>query len=200
MVLVSLGLLIILATVAGVAARTSYFVGRAKIASKPAALTGMSPASPPTGSLTLVKEYIYGPGGRILATEEPQGSSPVNPVPNISSLSPSTVIAGTGPITLRVNGTGFVQGVDAAHSSVINVDGSPRTTTFNTYTGCIPYLTTTLSAGDVASATVRDITVSNPSPGGGTSNKLKLTVQDTGTPGNPVPQIDSASPSSLPVG
>ena len=103
-----------------------------------------------------------------------------NPVPAITSLSPSPATAGAG-FTLTVNGSNFVS------SSVVNVNGAARTTTFVSAT----QLTATIPATDVPNAGVVDnITVFNPAPGGGTSNAVQLNLT------NPVPAITSLSPPS----
>ena len=52
------------------------------------------------------------------------GSGVTNPVPTITSLSPTGVVAGSGTFTLTVNGTGFVSG------AVVNFNGAATTTTF----------------------------------------------------------------------
>jgi len=80
-----------------------------------------------------------------------------NPQPTLSSLSPASVIAGSGAFTLTLNGTNFIP------ASVVQVNGSNRTTTFVSSTR----LTATIPASDVASASFPSISVLNPGPGGG---------------------------------
>jgi hypothetical protein len=65
-----------------------------------------------------------------------------------------------------VNGTGFVAG------SVVNWNGSPRTTTFVSSS----QLTAAITAADVAAAGTGTVTVSSPSPGGGTSSAAFLGI------------------------
>src|ERR1035438_1199136 len=66
-----------------------------------------------------------------------------NPVPFVNQpLVPTTVAPGSSGFNLTVNGTGFVSG------SVVNWNGSPRTTTFVTAS----QLTASISATDVAVA------------------------------------------------
>ena len=67
---------------------------------------------------------------------------------------------------VTVNGTGFVSG------SVVNWNGSPRSTTF--VNGA--QLTATILASDIATAGTVFLTVANPSPGGGTSNVVFFTI------------------------
>jgi len=52
------------------------------------------------------------------------GAATSNPVPEITSLSPTGVTAGSGAFTLTVNGSGFING------SVVNFNGNARTTTY----------------------------------------------------------------------
>jgi hypothetical protein len=105
-----------------------------------------------------------------------------NPVPVLTSLSPSSGLAGDAAFTLTVNGSGFIA------SSQVTFNGMARSTTFVSST----QLTAALSASDVASAGSYAVVVTNPSPGGGTSNSLSFSVV---TP-NPKPTITSLVPSS----
>ncbi|MDE2095995.1 MAG: hypothetical protein KGL39_01985 [Patescibacteria group bacterium] len=89
-----------------------------------------------------------------------------NPVPTISAISPTSTTAGGSNFTLTVTGTNFVT------NSVVNINGSPRSTTFASST----QISATILASDISSAGTSSITVTNPSPGGGTSNSLTLTV------------------------
>src|SRR6202044_3903447 len=88
--------------------------------------------------------------------------SPANPIPTLTSLSPTSVSANSGAFTLTVNGAGFVNG------SVVNWGGSPRVTTFVSAT----QLTAAILASDIPVSTFVGITVFNPAPGGGTSGQL----------------------------
>lgn len=94
-----------------------------------------------------------------------------NPAPTISSISPTSVCAGSGDFTLTVNGTNFNS------SSVVKIAGTSRTTTLVDAT----QLTAAILAADVASAGTKAITVFNPTPGGGTSGSINLNVTASGT-------------------
>jgi uncharacterized protein (TIGR03437 family) len=107
-----------------------------------------------------------------------------NPVPMITSLNPGNAIVGDPVFTLTVNGNNFVNG------STVIWNGSPRTTTFVSST----QLTASIPAGDVAVMGSPGVTVFNPTPGGGTSNKLDFIVN------NPMPGITSLSPNSAAAG
>lgn len=98
-----------------------------------------------------------------------------NPVPSISSISPSSATAAGSGFTLTVNGSNFVNG------AVVRWNGSDRTTTF-VNSG---QLTAAISAADIATVGNRTVTVFNPAPGGGTSGSLTFTV-------NPIALIPAA--------
>ena len=76
------------------------------------------------------------------------------------------------------------------NGSVVQVDGSNRTTTF----GSATQLTAAIPASDVASPGTHAITVFSPTPGGGTSTGATLTVT---APPNAVPTLTSISPTSV---
>jgi subtilase family serine protease len=104
-----------------------------------------------------------------------------NPVPAIASISPPNGMAGGAAFTLTVNGTGFVS------TSVVNFNSSPRATTFVSGT----QVTAAILATDIATTGLQSVTVTNPSPGGGTS-----TAATFASMGGPIPTITSLSPSS----
>ncbi|MBI4465363.1 MAG: CHRD domain-containing protein [Acidobacteria bacterium] len=96
------------------------------------------------------------------------GSAPSsNPVPALTSLSPATVDAGSPAQTLTINGSSFVPG------STSTLNGVPKTVTFVSETR----LTIQLTANDLATEGSFAVVVTNPPPGGGTSNTLNLSVQ-----------------------
>ena len=109
---------------------------------------------------------------------------PPNPIPAISSISPSSATAGQPGFTLIVKGSGFFS------SSVIRWNGSNRATVIVSAT----QLQTSILGSDVGSSGTAEITVSNPSPGGGASNGVTFTV------GNPVPSITAISPQNAVIG
>jgi hypothetical protein len=90
-----------------------------------------------------------------------------NPLPMINNpLVPSMAAPGSAGFTLTVNGTGFVA------ASKVNWNGSPRATTFVSSN----QLTAVISTTDLATATTARVTVTSPSPGGGTSNVAGFAV------------------------
>ncbi|MCL5256307.1 MAG: Ig-like domain-containing protein [Chloroflexi bacterium] len=107
-----------------------------------------------------------------------------NPAPVLSTIDPATAQAGDGGFTLTVTGSGFLSG------SVVRWNGADLTTTFVNST----QLTASVPAANIASAGTAEITVFNPTPGGGSSALLgffvtpsttTVTSQDVGTGSDP---------------
>jgi hypothetical protein len=90
-----------------------------------------------------------------------------NPVPFINlPVAPAAAVPGGAGFTLTVNGAGFISG------SVVNWNGSPRTTTFVS----AGQVTAEILVSDIATASTASITVTNPVPGGGISNPSPFEV------------------------
>lgn len=106
------------------------------------------------------------------ATDNPNSISLSYPTPIAGSLSPASTIEGGTSFTLTVSGSEFYP------ASVINWNGSPRTTVFVNSTT----LTTTIASADIASAGTATVTVTNPTPGGGTSASLSFTITAASAP------------------
>jgi hypothetical protein len=137
--------------------RTTTFVSSTQ-------LTAAIPASDlAVAALLSITVFTPTPGG---GTSAAVTFTVNNPVPSISSISPSTALVLGSSFTMTVDGSGFVS------SSVVQVDGSPRPTTFVSPT----QLQAQISNNDILSVGTRSITVFNPAPGGGTSNAATLTV------------------------
>jgi YVTN family beta-propeller protein len=129
---------------------------------------------------------VYGCGGGGSQSAPPP--PPVqNPVPSISSLSPSSAMAGAASQALTINGTNFLS------ISTVTYNGVAHTASFVSST----QLNITLSASDQATAGAYPVIVTNPAPGGGTSNTVNFTIT-SGT--NPIPTITGLSPSVTAVG
>ena len=92
-----------------------------------------------------------------------------NPVPAISSLSPSWAALGGAAFTLTINGSNFVS------SSQVKWNGANRTTHFVSAT----QLTAAILAADILTESPANVTVINPTPGGGTSNTATFTISTT---------------------
>ena len=107
-----------------------------------------------------------------------------NPVPQITSLSPTGVFAGTGAFTLSLTGQNF------ASLGTVTVNGSSRFTTFINSTS----IAADMLASDVAQAGTLQIAVVNPQPDGGTSNNFPFAVK------NPAPTLGTVTPTSFTAG
>ena len=105
-------------------------------------------------------------------------------LPVLNTISPTSALAGSAAFMLSVSGSNFVSG------SVINFNGAPQPTTFVSSTS----LTAAISASSVAAAGSFPVTVTNPAPNGGTSAASTFTVN------NPLPVLNSISPTSVAVG
>jgi len=90
----------------------------------------------------------------------------IYPTPAISSISPSTVFAGQPPFTMTITGSGFTT------ASTVKVNSTILTPTYVSPT----QLNLTIPTSSIASAGTVSIKVSNPTPGGGLSNAVYLTV------------------------
>ncbi len=107
-----------------------------------------------------------------------------NPVPAATSISPLSAIAGSASFMLTVNGSNFVSG------SAVNFGGVAELTSFvspSQLTAAIPSTAIT-AVGSVL------VSVSTPTPGGGTSNTLTFSVL------LPPPTVSLLVPSSVVAG
>lgn len=93
-----------------------------------------------------------------------------NPLPQLDSLSPSSVATQGAPFTLTLTGSGFLA------SSVVVLDGADVTTAYGGATSLTARIPTLSTAGG------HSVAVRNPAPGGGTSNPLTLTAVTTSVP------------------
>ena len=109
-----------------------------------------------------------------------------NPLPSLTSLSPTSATAGSATFTLTANGTNFI------NTSVINWNGTALTTTYVNNT----QLTASVPAANITATGTAAVTVFNPLPGGGTSNSLTFTINST----NPVPSLTSILPNTATAG
>jgi hypothetical protein len=94
-------------------------------------------------------------------------SKTVSPVPVLKSSSPAIATHGAGNFRLAVRGSGFSPG------SVVIWNGKAHSASYVSPTEMTVYVT----AAAVASAGTANITVKNPTPGGGKSNKLAFTIK-----------------------
>jgi hypothetical protein len=127
------------------------------------------------------------PGGGITTALTFTINPTTSPTPQITSTSPSSVLAGSAALTIEVLGTNFVP------LSVVTLGNTPLQTTYEGPT----FLKATLPGSNLATAGTLQITVvnpANPSPGGGSSNAYAFNIN------NPVPSITSLSPATIAAG
>jgi YVTN family beta-propeller protein len=110
-----------------------------------------------------------------------------NPIPTITTISPNTVTAGGAAFTLTINGTNFVA------ASTVSFGGVAAPATFVSST----QLTASIPAAAILSAGTVTVNVTNPVPGGGTSNGLNFAIAPAAS--NPVPIITSIEQTCAPV-
>ncbi|PYU13470.1 MAG: hypothetical protein DMG37_10340 [Acidobacteria bacterium] len=109
------------------------------------------------------------------------------PVPTLSSIFPTSLVAGTLFGTpINASGTNF------ALNALLNFNGVAQQTQVFNHT----FLIATVPAAAFATPGTVQVTVSNPTPGGGPSNSVSFTIAAP----NPVPTITSLSPSSAQAG
>ncbi|MGA8267998.1 MAG: hypothetical protein WB787_09550, partial [Candidatus Acidiferrales bacterium] len=131
----------------------------------------------PDGSLaTVVPAKLLKAGGSISVSVVDNGSvsnsetlAVTNPVPTISSITPTSITVGNGEFTLTVAGTNFVTGsvVNFGNTSLTPIGSSSATS-----------LTVEVPTSAIATAAVINVSVTNPTPGGGTSGTETFDVQD----------------------
>lgn len=157
-------------------------------------LTAQIPASDLVSpSLVPITVYTPPPGGGLSAPFSFTIAS-ANPVPSISLLSPPSAKQNSAQFTLGITGNGFVA------SSVAQWNGANLA--FDTTGHPTDYWTATQLYVIVPAAnltTLGQVTVGvvNPAPGGGTDTAIFTVVASTD---NPIPHIDSISPSAEPQG
>lgn len=138
------------------------------------------------GDLPIARE-TSDPNANVLMTTYTAGAItiiPANPTPELTGLNPASVTAGSGTITLTLNGAGFVP------LSSVRWNNAPRSATFINDS----QVTANIPASDLVLAGIANLTVVNPSPGGGTSNGLSFTIN------NPAPTLNGISPNSATAG
>jgi photosystem II stability/assembly factor-like uncharacterized protein len=107
------------------------------------------------------------------------------PVPTLTSIYPTTMIAGSLPFTIFASGSSFAPG------AVINFNGVAKATTVSSTQNAIA----TISTADISTAATVQVTVSNPAPGGGPSAPQPFIIAQPTV----VPTITSVSPTSIPA-
>jgi hypothetical protein len=142
------------------ASRTTAYVSPVQLT---ASITAADIAAAGTANVAVVNPA---PGG---GTSGAVSFSTTDPVPVVTSLSPSTTASGGAAFTLTLNGSNFIS------TSAVQWNGSSRATTYLSAT----QLTASITAADIAIAGSANVAVINPAPGGGTSAVAGFTVSGT---------------------
>jgi YVTN family beta-propeller protein len=109
-------------------------------------------------------------GGTSPSSINPPVSNGSNSTPTITSISPSCTVPGAAAFVPTINGMNFVA------TSMVNFGGLAAATTFVNST----QLTAAIPAASIASTDAPAVMVTNPAPGGGSSNASTFTIT-TGT-------------------
>jgi hypothetical protein len=153
--------------------------------------------SPTQLTATIPANAILLPGTYQVEVTNPLPSSPSSPlnlvvdvgtypVPTLSLISPNSAVAGTlQPVTI------FAAGTNLASNAVLNFNGTAEQITSFGHGS----LQAVVPPSALANPGSVQVTVSNPTPGGGPSNSLPFTISVP----NPVPTITAINPNSTPV-
>jgi hypothetical protein len=121
---------------------------------------------PTTAGTYEFRLFVNGGYTRVATSPTVTVDGAINPVPAITSLTPTQVGAGSGAFTLTVNGTSFIS------SSVVRWNGVSHPTTYISAT----QLQAAIAASDVATIGSAAVSVQNPTPGGGTSGTVSFPI------------------------
>jgi hypothetical protein len=120
-----------------------------------------------TNGFAFLAQNVAGNNGAVFVlTSSMAASVASNPVPQVASLTPSSLPQGSSVFQLTINGQGFTAG------SVVMWNGSALPTTYTASTA----LTALVPATDLAQSGSASVTVSNPTPGGGNSSPASFTI------------------------
>jgi len=112
--------------------------------------------------------YFIGRGTLIATSPSITVDASLNPAPLVTSLSPTSIAAGSAALTLTVNGSKFLA------NSVVRWNGASRPTTFISTTK----LQASIDPSDLTLPGTSNVTVFTPAPGGGVSSPLTFIVRD----------------------
>ena len=133
------------------------------------AMIAASDIASPSSLAARVTVFTSAPGG---GTSNTLSFSIPNPAPTLTSLSPSSAIAGGAAFALTAAGSNF------SPDSVIQWNGSPLLTS----TGTATQLTALVPASDIAAVGTVQVTVFTPTPGGGTSAAVAFPITASTAP------------------
>jgi len=142
----------------------------------------------PTFLCLVIFVLLAGCGGSSGSSNSGSGGSgsggSTTPTPTVTSISPTSVTAGSGPLTLTVNGTNFQS------STTVEVGGADDVTTYVSST----QVTATVEPAQVASGGTYSVIALNGTTTSGSGTAVNLTVN------NPAPTISAITPSIELVG
>jgi hypothetical protein len=139
-----------------------------------------------TAGIFSVTVFTSGPGG---GTTGPLAFTVNNPLAELSSISPNSVVAGVPGFALTVTGNNFFEGV------VVRWNGSDRPTLM-VNSG---QLTAQISAADVQTAGVASVSVFVPPPGGGVTPALDFTINNPGFESDVAPRPNGSNNGSISI-
>ena len=121
-----------------------------------------APAVPPSPNTVVIRAVSVADSSR----SDTASITLVNPAPQVSSVSPSVIDAGSPDTTINVQGSGF------SPQSIVLLGSTSLSTTFVDSS----YLTAVTPSTLLANAASLQVTVITPAPGGGSSNAISLAV------------------------
>lgn len=101
----------------------------------------------------------------------------LDPIPTITAITPTSILAGSAATTIVLAGTGYVN-----QFTSVTLNGAPQPTTVTSTTAA----SISLTIGDLAFGGVNRIAAVNPGPGGGTSAAVTFAVNPTHLLGLPI--------------
>jgi subtilisin family serine protease len=155
-----------------------------------AAVIGVQ-TSPTTSVEWSFQQQVWTSGGTSILWQSPPPAPPKNPMPVLTSISPTSAPLFSPDVSLTANGSGFIFG------SFVRWNSTSVPTTYVSSTQLKATLPAALFApfANLSAGGTPQVTVFNPAPGGGTSNSLPFSILAAG-----VPSITSISPSSANAG
>jgi hypothetical protein len=112
-----------------------------------------------------------------------------NPLAELSSISPSSAVAGSPGFTLTVTGNNFIEGV------VVRWNGSDRPTSLVNSGQIIAQITAT----DIQTPGIASVSVFVPAPGGGVTPALDFTINNPGYEGDVAPRPNGSNNGTLSI-
>ena len=134
-----------------------------------------------TGTYTVTLRVEDNRGGSNTAQTTAQIN---NPAPSLTSINPSTMMAGSPELILTLNGNNFV------NASIVSFNNQQFASRYISKT----QIEATIPASAILTPGTYPVKVINPAPGGGESSPLVFTVL------NPAPSLSSISPTSITAG